>query len=272
LKYTIAGFSQQRLVDMGLDLADANILRWFVDFQGTGRMREIEKADNYRFFQVSYAAVIRDLPILGIKDVDGIGRRFKRLVSAGVLEHYHHKVGGSFSTYRLSGSYDELVSDSPPPVQKSEGSVETSDPLRLKSRTPSVSKVGTKNSSINNSSINTQEEFSLPDSPGFTPEQVIDYLNEKAGKRFKAVNGNAAMIRARIKEGYTLADFKAVIDKRTAKWGNDPKMREYLRPETLFAPKHFESYLNDDTGTSAPGSYQGAPRTSRQTSQLDLEE
>ena len=43
-------------------------------------------------------------------------------------------------------------------------------------------------------------------------------------------------------DGFTLADFKAVIDKKVKDW-NGTKMQEYLRPETLFGAK-FESYLN----------------------------
>ena len=44
-------------------------------------------------------------------------------------------------------------------------------------------------------------------------------------------------------EGYTVEDFVAVIDKKCAEWLHDPKMRAYLRPETLFGSK-FEGYLN----------------------------
>ena len=51
-------------------------------------------------------------------------------------------------------------------------------------------------------------------------------------------------INARLKEGHTLEDFKAVIDKKTKQWLNDEKMSSYLRPMTLFGTK-FESYLNE---------------------------
>jgi uncharacterized phage protein (TIGR02220 family) len=102
-----------------------------------------------------------------------------------------------------------------------------------------------------------------------TPENIIAYLNEKAGKKFKSVNGNTILILARIKDGYSLPDFKTVIDKRVSKWGKDPKMREYLRPETLFAPKHFESYLNDDSPADQSGS---ALKVHTRTASLDMEE
>jgi hypothetical protein len=46
-----------------------------------------------------------------------------------------------------------------------------------------------------------------------------------------------------LSEGFTVDDFKRVIDHKTAQWLNDPKMTEYLRPETLFCAKKFEGYL-----------------------------
>jgi hypothetical protein len=36
---------------------------------------------------------------------------------------------------------------------------------------------------------------------------------------------------------------KRVVDAKVATWRDDSKMREYLRPQTIFGTK-FESYLN----------------------------
>ena len=76
-------------------------------------------------------------------------------------------------------------------------------------------------------------------------KNIIAYLNEKAGTRYKHTTGKTRdCIRARIKEGFTMDDFKVVIDKKCADWLGDEKMERYLRPETLFSPK-FEGYLNE---------------------------
>lgn len=76
---------------------------------------------------------------------------------------------------------------------------------------------------------------------------VIEYLNEKAGKRFKAKSvANRKFINGRIAEGYGYKDFKLVIDVKVAQWFNDPQMSNYLRPSTLFAPTNFENYLNEN--------------------------
>ena len=50
-------------------------------------------------------------------------------------------------------------------------------------------------------------------------------------------------LKARLKEGYSVEDFKKVIDIKVAEWLNDENMSKFLRPETLFSNK-FEGYLN----------------------------
>lgn len=77
--------------------------------------------------------------------------------------------------------------------------------------------------------------------------EVIDYLNQKAGTAFKDKSKDTRThIKARFDEGFTLDDFKTVIDKKVAEWkGTD--MAKYLRPATLFGSK-FESYLNQQGG------------------------
>lgn len=74
-------------------------------------------------------------------------------------------------------------------------------------------------------------------------EEVVIHLNEKAGTKYKPNSKNTTKhIQARIREGYTLEDFKIVIDKKCSEWLNTD-MEKYLCPETLFGSK-FEKYLN----------------------------
>lgn len=75
---------------------------------------------------------------------------------------------------------------------------------------------------------------------------IIDYLNDATGKHFRHnTDKTKKLIKARIREGFTVDDFKKVIDIKTKKWGKDKKMQIYLRPETLFGSK-FEAYLNEE--------------------------
>lgn len=77
-------------------------------------------------------------------------------------------------------------------------------------------------------------------------KEIIDYLNSAIGTRYTTRSKSTnAKIKARLNEGHTIEDFKTVIDNKSAQWKNDAKMRTYLRPETLFAAEHFESYLNE---------------------------
>lgn len=82
-------------------------------------------------------------------------------------------------------------------------------------------------------------------------DEIIAHLNDVTGSKYRASSkATKRLISARLNEGYTVADFKKVIDTMSVKWKGDPKMADYLRPLTLFSTK-FESYLNASTTTSA---------------------
>ena len=75
-------------------------------------------------------------------------------------------------------------------------------------------------------------------------KDIINYLNAKLDTKYKTSNTKTlALIKARLKEGFTVEDFKTVIDKKTLEWAQEANMCQYLRPVTLFSNK-FESYLN----------------------------
>ena len=86
------------------------------------------------------------------------------------------------------------------------------------------------------------------DSTKYPFKEIIEHLNQKSGKNYRySSKATQKHIKARIKEGFTLEDFKRVIDWKVSKWiGTD--MEQYLRPETLFGTK-FESYLNEAPAT-----------------------
>lgn len=76
-------------------------------------------------------------------------------------------------------------------------------------------------------------------------KEIIDYLNRQSGKNFShKTKATISHINARLAEKRTIEDFKQVIDTKCAKWLNDSRMRDFVRPETLFGTK-FESYLNE---------------------------
>lgn len=94
--------------------------------------------------------------------------------------------------------------------------------------------------------------------------EIIDYLNQKAGKSFKhSAAGNKKVIKARWNEGYKLDQFKRVVDNKCQDWLNDEKMSQYLQPSTLFGNK-FDQYLNQRKGNS-----NGAPQKSEEALMMD---
>lgn len=93
--------------------------------------------------------------------------------------------------------------------------------------------------------------FKSSKSQNIPVKEIIDHLNQKTSKNFRAnTKSTQNYIKARWKDGFTLADFIAVIDRKTEKWRTDPDMADYLRPETLFGPK-FEAYLNESEKTTS---------------------
>jgi len=70
--------------------------------------------------------------------------------------------------------------------------------------------------------------------------QVLSYLNEKTGKRYR----DTSFIEARLKEGGTLEECKRIIDTKM----KDPHFQtnpKYLNPQTLFRKSHWDVYVNE---------------------------
>jgi uncharacterized phage protein (TIGR02220 family) len=82
--------------------------------------------------------------------------------------------------------------------------------------------------------------------------EILNFLNEKAGKSYRPVEPNLILIFARLKTGASVEDCQKVIMKKTNEWRSDPKMSEYLRPATLFNATKFEQYLGECASSKAP--------------------
>lgn len=117
-----------------------------------------------------------------------------------------------------------------------------------------------------NDNVNDNENIYIVGKPDYAG--IISHLNDKAGTRYRPGSGKTqGYINARYNEGYTLEDFKTVIDKKCEEWiGTD--MEKFLRPETLFGPK-FESYLN--ARTSKPKAKQNSFTSHQGPDTIDYE-
>ncbi len=106
---------------------------------------------------------------------------------------------------------------------------------------------------LTSSTSSTKEDISSGRGPTIwqDAEAIVGFLNERTGKNFQARNpkgdptSTLKLIHHLLKKQYTPVQIRQVIANRWLKWGNDPKMSEYLRPSTLFRPSKFENYLGE---------------------------
>jgi uncharacterized phage protein (TIGR02220 family) len=76
-------------------------------------------------------------------------------------------------------------------------------------------------------------------------KEVLNFLNSKTGRNYEAVPANLELILARLKEGATVDDLRAVVAKKCREWAGDEKMAPYLRPATLFGRTKFAQYKGE---------------------------
>ena len=126
--------------------------------------------------------------------------------------------------------------------------------------------INTDNININNDHINTNNNFNKKENNIYKEKksnsygqnceletsvsEIISYFNKVCHTNFKSTTAaTKKYIKARLKEGFSIDDFKIVIDYMYSIWGikpikfsNGQTSDNYLRPSTLFGPK-MEEYL-----------------------------
>lgn len=83
-----------------------------------------------------------------------------------------------------------------------------------------------------------------PSQRGIEYQEIITYLNNQTGKQFRwNTPKTKALMQARLNEGFTVEEFKQVIEIKCKQWLTSDYFN-YLRPATLFGSK-FEGYLQE---------------------------
>ena len=83
-------------------------------------------------------------------------------------------------------------------------------------------------------------------------EEIIDYLNSVAKSNYSPNDPKViGYINLLINEGYSIDDFKLVIDKKWSDW-KGTEWQKYFRPETLFRA-NFKRYLNEQPRITKSG-------------------
>lgn len=82
------------------------------------------------------------------------------------------------------------------------------------------------------------------------PERsILEFLNQKADKNFRPKAINLGLIKARLADGITEIQLRAIISRKVHEWRNT-EQEKYLRPATLFNKTKCEQYIGE---LPAPG-------------------
>ncbi|PVE17636.1 hypothetical protein DDA98_03330 [Clostridium perfringens] len=227
MKYTIHGFSQKKLIESGLDNDDALILSVIKDMYSSKNM-QFQIIDGERFIWIDQGYLLEQIPIIGTQR--SLKRRLKKFDDLKIIERKvlfcKDGIRGKFSYINVTSKLDNLT-EYIPWDKMSQGLGQ------------SVPRVRT---------ICPNKDSSIRDINNIIYSRVIEYLNSKTGKSYKATTRKTqSLIKARLDEGFNEEEFFKVIDNKVSEW-KGTEYEKYLRPETLFGNK-FEGYLNQDFGS-----------------------
>lgn len=179
------------------------------------------------------------------QDVDPL---LNELQERGFLVRYRNSDGSfiqisKFSTHQAP-HYSEKPSVIKPPDSRNVLPIKGVSPPNNSGKAPPIKEGSQPPDSLIPDSLN-------PESLGTTlsgkPDDawlILEFLNGKTGKQFRPVTANLTLIRARLKEGATADDCRAVIARKFREWkGSD--MEKYLRPATLFNREKFAQYSGE---------------------------
>lgn len=166
-----------------------------------------------------------------------VTHNLKKLLDAGLIEKRTHcERGCTINDYRAIRSARHRGEETSLGGKKVPSTGEESSPVKGEESSPHTIEV--------DNLVDTIDIVPQNDSGSGSIAAIIDYLNERVGTHYtyhnKSING---LINARLSEGFTIDDFKTVVDNKVAEW-TGTEWAKFLRPKTLFAPSHFEEYLN----------------------------
>lgn len=152
---------------------------------------------------------------------------------------------------------EKPITENPESVKPSTGNPVPENPITENPRLLNTELLNTDipNTELNNNGVSNNKGPAQP-TLAAQRREVIAYLNEKTGKHFKPnADGNKKAINPRLKEGYTVADMKRVIDIKYSHWhgvifDSGVPGDNYLNPQTLFRSGKIDTYLNESPKVS----------------------
>lgn len=165
----------------------------------------------------------------------------KRKAIFTIGTYLHEKMGAAWSAAWVPGWESALVSGSvagrPPgsqtgsepgsrPSGSGTGEVQEEPPIVLQSR---------KHQPANQPDQEVARQAAM---------EILQWLNAKTGKNFRAKEVNLKLIRARLRSGILPEQLKAIVSRKVREWkGTDSE--KYLRPATLFNETKCEQYVGE---------------------------
>lgn len=215
-----AGFLLTTLIEASDGLANED--GWF--YKTAPSLEEETGLSNYK-----QSKIIEELTKLGILEQENKGMPMKRYfrINFKKIEELVFKM-------------QDLKNSKPSIEENEKQGFKNFECKDLKNLNACIEKISN-NKELNNNNLNKELNNIY--------KEAVDYLNQKAGTKYKSNSKNTTKhIKARLNDGYTLEDFKSVIDKKCSEWLNTD-MEKYLCPDTLFGSK-FEKYLNQKINNS----------------------
>lgn len=281
MRVEVLGFKQEELMRQGVSLDEALILRDIEDIINSGKTATYFcEEDGKMYHWIFYNKVLDDIPILNISkerlariiihnlcekpedfdekfesysertQKDMRQRKYLGLLKSKVVKNTAEGTRSYFTfTDKFYEMREEIFSEDSM-TNTSEGcdvNVEWARRKRLVRQNENVGRGSDGNvfSDKTKTCSRTRRKRRNKDIYINIYIDIVEYLNKKANKNYKHNSDKTRrFIDARLNEGFTLEDFKKVIDNKCRSWLNDERMNQYLRPETLFGTK-FEAYLNE---------------------------
>lgn len=202
--------------------------------------KNMNVVDGYSWVYNSMEEWQKQFPWLSKRSLD---RKFKKLKEKNLLitDNHNKKKFDKTNWYRIN--YEELNKLS------SSMAVSSVNPV---AEAKTEAKVKTKTSQVKTSAV-AKTEAKAQDKPNtitkdkynFDYAKFIDWFNEITGRNFRNTEDKRKLIRARLSEGFKEEDFYLITRFKVSEWKDNDKMKRYLKPDTLFIPKHFDNYLQD---------------------------
>lgn len=271
MKYTIYGYSQEKLNNQGIDLESALILRVIADlYTSNSKKIEYKIMENDKYMWCTYGYIYKQIPIVGSEKT--MVRKIDSLIEKGILKKIvlKEKNGkkGNYLFITLGENYSDLTEYSTDEETKDvdRGSDKMSSPLPTKCHegsdkmsSPLVTNCHNKDSSITNSSIKDsleREKEADPFTQSGTYYQEIRMLLASYSINYEKIARLGKPI-SRIKEVLKLAKENnksegwivgALTDDYNLDYLKEPKKPKQFKKET--EKKDYgaqETEINDDT-------------------------